>query len=450
MAKPAPQQEDQVDERLVINAWWLIKLRWVAAAGQLTTVLVVHLLLGVQVRLPALLAVISVTAGSNAALAMWFRRRRDRPLEDQLKTAWHRVLGGVMLLDLLSLTLLLYLSGGPANPFAVFYLVNLGLAAILLPARWAWFLDGFGVICLAAIFYDHLGIDELRDPDRLLSVREASGISLFQQGLFVAFVACGSVIVYFTTRLTAELRQRELALRRAESRRVRSEYLEALGTMAAGAAHELATPLSTIAVVAKEMERELQSEPAESQVAEDLRVIRSELDRCRAILDRMSVDAGHAVGEAISESTVQTLLQQVLNELPEAARVDVIGLDTVGLQRIRVPLQGLAQALRGVIRNALDASPDERSVRLHAECRAPRLELLVEDFGQGMDPETLRRAGEPFFTTKEAGQGMGLGLFLARSVVERLGGTLQIESVPGTGTRVRISLPATIDRETSS
>ncbi|MCH5378065.1 MAG: hypothetical protein JJ992_29255 [Planctomycetes bacterium] len=159
MARQEVQQDESIDERLVINAWWLIKLRWVAAAGQLATVLVVRLLLNVPIRMPALLAVISLTAVSNAALGFWFRRRRHRAAKDQPKSTWYGVLGGVMLLDLMSLTGLLYLSGGPANPFTVFYLVNLGLAAMLLPARWAWFLDGFGMICLGSLFYDSVRVD---------------------------------------------------------------------------------------------------------------------------------------------------------------------------------------------------------------------------------------------------------------------------------------------------
>jgi len=220
-----------------------------------------------------------------------------------------------------------------------------------------------------------------------------------------------------------------------------------LGTMAAGAAHELATPLSTIAVVATEMERELRSGDSGSSPVEDLQVIRNELGRCRAILDRMSVGVGQPVGETISESTVQQLVQLVLDDLPQWDRVEVRGVAEIGHQRIRLPIQGLAQALRAVVQNALDASSADDAVRLRAACRASQLELLVEDSGHGMDAEILRRAGEPFFTTKEPGKGMGLGLFLARSVVERLGGILQIESTAGAGTHVRVVVPMTVHRE---
>lgn len=425
-------------QRLATNAWWLIKLRWVAVVGQLATVLASRFLFAVDVHLPGLVAVIAVTALSNAALAVWLRRDLGRPGGHD---AWHGRLGGVMLLDLLSLTSLLYLSGGPANPFAIFYLVNLSLAASFLSARWAWLLNALAIVCLAVIFRYHLQLDELQlggaRPVWPSSVR----IPLGQLGQFVAFATCGSVIVYFTTRLTAELQRREAALRSAEAQRARSEHLEALGTMAAGAAHELATPLGTIAVVVRELQREMAARGRWAEAIEDLHTIRGELDRCRSILDNMSVGAGHAAGEPRCEMAVEQFLQRVLEDLPERQRVRVHCAADVGSRTLCVPLAGLAQALRGLVQNALDATPEDASARLMAGLQNGQLQLLIEDDGQGMDDRTLRRAGEPFYTTKEPGKGMGLGLFLARSVIERLDGCLDLASVPQHGTQVRVLLP---------
>jgi two-component system sensor histidine kinase RegB len=221
----------------------------------------------------------------------------------------------------------------------------------------------------------------------------------------------------------------------------RSEKIEALGTLAAGAAHELATPLSTIAVVAKEVERELDGIEIPAVVLEDISVIRSELDRCRKILDRMSTESGQTVGETMSSVAASELLRAVNEPYERHPLVRTSCSNRAADARVRVPVQGLAQALRGIVQNALDADPGDSPIRIAADCDGRALQITVEDSGRGMTREVLQRAGEPFFTTKEPGSGMGMGLFLARSVIERIDGQIDIQSTVGEGTTVRVTLP---------
>ena len=206
--------------------------------------------------------------------------------------SWNRVFTGLMLLDLIVLTSLLYFTGGHANPFSLFYFVNLALSGILLPASRAWLLNALSILSFAALLYEHVPLAELQRPESLKSIREIEALTLGQSGLFIAFAACSSVIVYFATRLTAELKRRDRALRQSQMLQARSEKWEALGTLSAGAAHELATPLTTIAIVSKEIERELRDQEVSGTIKGEVDVIRKEVDRCRAILDRMSIDAG--------------------------------------------------------------------------------------------------------------------------------------------------------------
>jgi two-component system sensor histidine kinase RegB len=419
------------EERSYGNALWLIKLRWVAVLGQLLTILVVRWGMAVKVPLTPLAVLLAVTVFSN----VWLIRRL---YGGRTGVA---TLGNVMLLDLANLTGMLYFTGGPGNPFSAFYFVNLGLPAMLLPSRWAWLLNGLAVLGVAVLIWDHVAVAELQRFERLESVRAAGRVTLAHRGIFVAFATCASVVVCFTARLSSELRQREHELLRAEQVRARSEKLEALGTLAAGAAHELATPLSTIAVVAREVERELEGGNLPAAVLEDIGVIRSELDRCRAILDRMAADAGQAGGEPVSPATAEEVLDAVVGPLDRNGRVRVACSQAASGKVVCVPVQGLTQALRGIVKNALDASQGDLLVRVAADCSATHLMITVQDDGEGMSSEVLRRAGEPFFTTKEPGQGMGLGLFLARSIVERLGGNLEIRSAPGQGTTVTVALP---------
>ena len=221
-----------------------------------------------------------------------------------------------------------------------------------------------------------------------------------------------------------------------------SEKLEALATLAAGAAHELATPLSTIAVVARELERTLDRLSLSPDVQDDIVLIRREVDRCRTILDRMANDAGQPSGEPLRQCTVSTLLNKVIDGSVERTdvlmQVDPEMADAI----LSLPIEGIAQALRGLVRNAIDASPEGVSIVLAAS-RAPsgRVAIRVRDRGTGMTEAILQRVAEPFFTTKAPGAGMGLGVFLARTLVERLGGTLAFESAPHQGTVATVELP---------
>ena len=249
-----------------------------------------------------------------------------------------------------------------------------------------------------------------------------------------------ALLAAFVSRLAAALKHREEELVAARAAVARGERLHALTTLSAGAAHELGTPLGTIALVAREIERVAEEEPRLACVREDAALVRSEVARCRGILDRMAGRTGEPVGEALREVTWGALVEGVRERLhaADAARVEVEGADVT----LHVPLRAMTQVLENLVRNGLDAAP-EGAVRVRAEPAtvAGGVRLRVTDDGSGMTPELLARAGEPFFTTKDVGRGMGLGLYLARAVVEQLGGSFQLRSEDGTGTEVCMELP---------
>lgn len=437
----ATATRDLPSNRYAINADWLMKLRWVAVVGQLTTIVVVEFGLRIEVQLAPLFVALAVTVATNLVFTYWLRRLGTGRHRDRLdRRVWHRVFLSLMLLDLVVLTLLLYFTGGHANPFSLFYFVNLTLSGILLSPSRAWLLHVLSLLCFGVLLYFQVPLDDLRSPDRLLSIGETGKPTLGHFGLVAAFAACSSVIVYFVTRLSDELQKGDDALRFAQVKQARTDKWEALGTLSAGAAHELATPLTTIAVVSKELERELAHRDLPADVVGDIELIRREVDRCRTILNRMSIDAGHATAETDVEISVCELVAKTIEELPqERSRVAVDVPAQIGSRKLKVPLQSVLQAVRGVVQNALDAS--DRDVSVSSEVHGDRLTLIVRDEGEGMSDEVLNRADEPFFTTKEAGKGMGLGRFLARTVFERLGGRLGTKSEPGKGTTVKIELP---------
>lgn len=428
----------EIDERTDITVRAVISLRWVAVAGQLATILVVDLFLHVLLPMQALLLVLLATAALNAFLSgarhAWPPRRRDG------HNRWMTVIGATMLFDLVALTLLLYFTGGMTNPFSLFYLVNLVLAAFVLPRRWVWGLNAVaigGVAFLVARYEPLL----LLEADPVPGARTAGGFDILSAGALIAYTTCATVIVLFTTRVSSQLRRQERRVRELADLRARSERLESLGTLAAGAAHELATPLATIAVITQELERELTAGQLTERTISDIQTVRTELDRCRDILDRMSTDAGLAIGETLVTTTVGELVDEAVDGAGDPSTIHVTFADGAAEVPLEAPLHGLAQAIRGIVKNAVDASGVQPRVECHVTATANRFTLQVQDSGTGMDAETLRRIGEPFFTTKEPGKGTGLGVFLARNIIERLGGTLSFSSAPGEGTCVTIQLP---------
>ncbi len=426
-------------KRFIVNASLLIKLRWVAVFGQVLTILAVIWIMKIEIAsTQALAAVIGVTALSNLLLSFWYIHNEtyDHPPETAL--------GLIMVMDMLSLTCLLFATGGPSNPFSFFFFVNLSLCALILNRNWAWALNVLSIFCYGALLLQHHPIAELDFGFALEPILDRGRISIPQAGLMIAFSTCASVIVYFMTRLTSELRQQEEDLRRAQVVQARSEKLEALGTLAAGTAHELATPLSTIAIVARDVEKAFDEHPPEfpgaEDVIEDVHLIRSQLDRCRNIIDRMAGQAGQAIGETLSQITVTTLLEEILRELPDRNRVKCEMDDGIQKACLQVPLVGLSQALRGLFQNALDAD-STGTIGVKIDQVEQQSRWIIRDQGIGMTEEVLQRLSEPFFTTKQPGKGMGLGVFLAKNVVERLDGSIQFASQSGKGTEVTFLLP---------
>ena len=209
-------------KRFIVNASWLIKLRWVAAIGQLLTIATVVFLLQIQIPMIwALLIIILVTAISNLVVSIlfanWFHSRRRRLLP------WDKILGIIMVMDMLSLTALLFASGGPSNPFSLFFFVNLCLSAVVLNRYWAWSLNALSIACFAFIMYDHHQLDVLETGVLMQPVRRSMQISLGHLGIFTAFATCSSVIIYFVTRLTDELRSQQVDLAKAQEQQARSE-----------------------------------------------------------------------------------------------------------------------------------------------------------------------------------------------------------------------------------
>jgi two-component system, sensor histidine kinase RegB len=402
---------------------WLIRLRWLFLAGQ-TVATAAAWYLDLHMRWGVLLAAIGAGLASNVAFAIGLGRR-----------AWSRpaITGGVLVLDTALLTVLFASSGGASNPFTILYVVHITLSAVVLSARWTAMVavlsvGGFALLFLPAVF------------DGGHHVHHEVGFGPHLQGMWLAFVLATGLTASFVGRISRAItsqRDQIAALRETSARNAR---LAALTTLAAGAAHELGSPLATIAIAGHEAHLRAAALAGAAPIAEDLRLILLEVDRCQEILHRMAA-RGTQGDEADAPLSGAELARRIRDALgPErAARVD-LQLPAEPLP-MSAPIEQMAQSVAALVKNGLDASSADGRVAVALERGGGDVRIAVEDRGAGIPSEQLARVGEPFFTTKQPGRGLGLGVFLVRAFAESRGGVLDVESTVGVGTRAVLRLP---------
>jgi two-component system sensor histidine kinase RegB len=366
---------------------------------------------------------ILATLGAMALVSLVTRWRLARPWPVS-----DGELFGQLLLDVASLTVLFYLSGGSTNPFVMLYLLPLAFTAAALPGVWVWWMAAIAVGCYSVLFVWHLpltGGNHGHDAE--------FGVHVF--GMWLGFILSAGLIAGFSARMSASLRERERALAAMREQALRQERVVALGTLATGAAHELGTPLATMAVLAKDLV------PGPGLAEDKLAILRAQITRCKEILASLAVAAGAMRAESGRAVALDAFLRELIARW-QARRPDVqVAVRVDGVQpapRI-VADTTLAQAITNILNNAADASP--ASVEIDARWTDDALALEIADRGPGLSPELANAAGTPFMTTKSGG--LGLGLFLAYTTFDRLGGEVRLENRAGGGALCHLRLPLT-------
>ncbi len=379
-----------------------------------------------------LLLVVTLLAG--AAIFTFWRLGRSWPVTDaELFTQ--------LLFDVLVLSLLLYFSGGATNPFVSWYLVPLAIAAVVLPRRYC---VALALICLGlysallflyqplALFEPAVGhVHHHHDGD-------APVLNLHILGMWFNFALSAALITYVVVRMASALREQETELRRRREQALHQEQLLAVATLAAGTAHELGTPLSTMTVLLDEMHSD------DPQLNEDIALLRQQVNSCRATLRQLVETARQHQQPQPTAMPVTDALQQVLERWrllrPQAQfTLEVKGtpqVDDVGASPPLALDTALQQAIINLLDNGMDAGGP---LLLTLDWPDDTIELRIRDRGPGLPLELAEQLGSPFVTTK--GKGLGLGLYLSHATAERCGGSVHLYNHPDGGTEAVLRLP---------
>jgi two-component system, sensor histidine kinase RegB len=345
-----------------------------------------------------------------------------------------------LLLDMSILTGMFYAAGGYTNPFVWMYLLPLTIAAVALPWRYTWLVALLAVACYSGLmfWYQPLPIMQM-DMSGMdtAHMHHDSGFSIHLLGMWAGFVVSAGVIAFFVERMGHNLREYDQLIAKTREKALESERMLALGSLATAAAHELGTPLATMAVVAGEMVDDCAGQP---QLTESLALLRSQIDRCKQILTSITASAGCQRVEDGQGQALDDFLEQIIlrwQDTRPATRLECRMSGSTPVPSIAVD-RTLGQALTNLLDNAADASPD--GIEVSGHWNSIELSLDIRDHGPGLAPEVVRKAGTPFFTTKQD-QGLGLGLYLARLIFERFGGSVVLENHPQSGTLTHVRLP---------
>ena len=402
-----------------IKLRWLVRIRWGAVVAWSVIGTVVSIT-GVITTSPIpLLGFLALTTISNLFLS---RVRTERE-------SFLRLGGLVLAFDIALLMGLLFCYGGYANPFSMMFLVYVTIAAFVLNASWTWWSFGLSSLGFVALFFYHIPLAGFEMHHH----GGGGGFSLHLHGMLIAFLIIGALTSLSLTQMSREVESQGEKINQLQQRKGVEEKFLAIATLAAGAAHELSTPIGTLSLITEDLALSLRNDP---RFKEDVSLMQSQISRCTTILERMRGEGNSTSREKNSVVHTQDIVNHILRQFGE----DRVLVETEQGEILTYP-ESFKEALSSLIKNGVQASSNGRRVHVNIRFTYDQLIITVADQGQGMDNEALRRIGEPFYTTKSPGDGFGLGVFLVKMFAQRVGGDLSIDSMPGVGTSVTLVIP---------
>ena len=408
------------------NLRWLVVIRLIVLTGLAVALAYVELnnaSADRQLMYPIHFSALLVYAGIT--LATLFRLRQNWPVTDFEYFAQ-------LLCDVVIVTVMLYFSGGASNPFVSYYLVPLTISAAILPWRYTWMIAGLSLAAYSVMLFYFRPMGDM-------SAHAHHGSSSFNQhvlGMWFNFTLSAGLITYFVVKMASSLRQQEARLVSHREDELRDEQILAVATLAAGTAHELGTPLSTITVLIDEME---QDHSDQGPLKDDLHLLRQQVDSCREILRGLVNTAETHSTAQRNRIAVDDYVKHILEHWqvlrPNALfEFSIAKHDTTALLEVDATLE---QAIGNLLNNAADAS--EQTLQINLDWNEQHITLSIRDHGPGVPLDIAHQIGKPFVTAK--GKGLGLGLFLSHATIARYGGEIRLLNHPEGGTVAELQLP---------
>lgn len=405
----------------------LVLLRSISIAGQSLALILVYRLLDIQLAWIPMLTTIGVLTAIN--VLSWLRLRSGYPVSNfEIFTQ--------LCIDVASLSVLLYFSGGSTNPFISLYMLPLIIAAATLTRSYTWAMAALTTACYSLLmkYYVALPMTGAEHAHMQHAMQAGDIFSIHVLGMWLGFVISAIVVAYFVVKMAQTVRDRDESLARIREETLRNERIVELGMQAAGAAHEMGSPLSTMLVVIGELKHETDILP---EWKNSLNLLEGQVRGCKGILDKLLVNARE--NETVTMQSIDKFLADTLDEwqlLRPTARYLFHKTGDQPSPQLRID-PSLRAALTNLLNNAADASPE--NIDIHASWDNEHFTLQIHDHGTGLTAAAAARAGTAFFTTKEGGR--GLGLFLANATLERLGGRVRLFNRFSGGATTEVTLP---------
>ncbi|VAW74030.1 Sensor histidine kinase PrrB (RegB) [hydrothermal vent metagenome] len=404
----------------------LFTLRSLMISGELSAILGIHFLLDIKLPLASMLGIISLLALVN--IWTWVQVHRGVLVSD-LAFFCH------LCIDVFVIAGLLYYAGGATNPFAWLFLIPLIISATVLSARATWSIAALSILCYSLLmrFYIPLGEHTY--------THQNDSFSQHVLGMWFGFVMSATMIAWIIVGMAGTLRNRDQALSQARENTLRDEKLVALGTLATGTAHELGTPLATMAVVVRELERT----DVPDKMHRKLHILTDQINRCKTALSALSASAGEARAENGRLVTVKYFLPDLITTWQQQRGHVPIDCDFSGsnAEATIINEPTLTQALINLLNNAADAS--RSPLAMSARWNDCAVTITILDRGPGLQTQVIECLDQP--KSSEKAFGMGLGLFLAHATIQRLNGEITLTDRKGGGTCTNIRIPLFTKRQ---
>lgn len=334
--------------------------------------------------------------------------------------------------DLLALTVLFYYTGGYSNPLVWMYLLPLTVAAVALKREYAWLLAAVAIGCYSLLVFYYVPLSHLHMHDIA-----GKTLDIHLVGMWIGFVVSAGIIAFFVTRIGQSLREYDQLMASIREKSLESERVLSLGTLAASAAHELGTPLSTMAVISKELAQDLAEQPEQLQ---QLEILRKQIHRCKEIISSITRNAGQGRADGGEGLPIREFILAVIERWRDTRPATELNVNLA--ESAANPLifadRTLIQSIQNLLDNAADASPER--VLFDAEWDQDSLIITIRDFGSGINDDIKKQLGKPFFSAKHE-QGMGLGLYLTQLTIARFEGSLSLNNHIDGGVITLVKLP---------